>query len=96
MKTLIIDTSSNKEILVGLKIDNKEFYLKKKINFRKAQAVLPMIDSLLKKHKVELKNINKIKVNTDPHGSFTGIRVGLSIANALSFVLRTPVLPLYK
>jgi tRNA threonylcarbamoyladenosine biosynthesis protein TsaB len=87
---LFIDTSSNKEVVVGLEIDSKEDLQKQPLDTRKAQAVLPMIEDLLKKHKLEFKDISEIKVNPGP-GSFTGVRVGVSIANALGFLLKIPV-----
>ena len=87
---LYIDTSSNKVVSVGLEIDGKDHVLKKPIDKQKAQAVLPMIEKLLKKNKLELKDLEEIKVNPGP-GSFTGLRVGVSIANALGFLLKIPV-----
>lgn len=89
-KILLIDTSSNKEIVVGLKIDKKEYIVKRKINTQKAQIVLPLIDNLLEKRGLKITDINEIKVNTGS-GSFTGIRVGTSIANAFAFALEIPV-----
>lgn len=89
MNTLIIDTSSNKEIEVGLKMDDKEFVLKNTVD-RKNQEVLPLIEKLLKKHKLSLKDLNSIEVNPGP-GSFTGLRVGVSIANTLGFLLKIPI-----
>lgn len=88
--TLFIDTSNNKEIVVSFEISGKEDILKQPLDTRKAQAVLPMVEELLKKHKLELKDISEIKVNPGP-GSFTGVRVGVSIANALGFLLNIPV-----
>jgi len=90
MNTLIINTFSNKEIIVGLKIDQKKYLSKKKIGLQKAQAVLPMIEKILQQNSISLKDINQIRVNTGP-GSFTGLRVGISIANTLGFFLRIPV-----
>lgn len=87
---LFIDTSSNKEIKAGLEIDGKKNIINKPLDTRKAQAVLPMIEELFKKYKLEFKDISEIKVNPGP-GSFTGIRVGVSIANALGFLLKIPV-----
>lgn len=83
---LTIDTSDNKEIKVGLRIDHKEDVRKQKIGLGKAQVVLPMIENLLKKYDLKLGDLTAIEVNTGP-GSFTGIRVGLSVANALVFAL---------
>jgi len=90
MKTLLIDTSSNKEISVGLKIGSKEYFKSQKVDRDKAQATLPLVEKVLKGKGLTLKDIDSIEVNTGP-GSFTGIRVGMSIANALSFSLKIPV-----
>lgn len=90
MNILYIDTSSNQEIRVDLEKNNNKEILKKKIGKNKAQVVLPMIDGLLKKNELTINDINQIKVKTGP-GSFTGLRVGISIANALGFALNIPV-----
>jgi tRNA threonylcarbamoyladenosine biosynthesis protein TsaB len=88
--TIFIDTSNNKEVTVVLKMDEKEFVSKQLLNHRKAQVVLPLVENLLKEHKLELKDLTDIEVNVGP-GSFTGIRVGISIANALGYLLKIPV-----
>ena len=90
MVTLILDTADNKKISVGLKICSKEYIQTKRITSNKTQIILPQIDKILKKHSLEPEDIFAIQVNTGP-GSFTGLRVGLAIANALSFVLKIPV-----
>lgn len=90
MKTLIIDSSDNKKITVGLKIENKKYFLKHKADSRKAQVILPMVEKILKKYKIGIGEIDAIEVNTGP-GSFTGLRVGISIANTLGFLLKIPV-----
>ncbi|HUQ85160.1 MAG TPA: tRNA (adenosine(37)-N6)-threonylcarbamoyltransferase complex dimerization subunit type 1 TsaB [Candidatus Limnocylindrales bacterium] len=86
---LIIDTSSNKEVEVGL-IKDKKKYLHKSPVDRKNQMVLPLIEKLLKEHKISLNNIDEITVNPGP-GSFTGLRVGVAIANTLGFLLKIPI-----
>lgn len=90
MITLYIDSSDNKQIIVGLKIGNKKYLLKHKVDSKKAQVILPLIDKILQKHSLKLKNIGGIEVNTGP-GSFTGLRVGISIVNALGFFLKIPI-----
>lgn len=91
MKTiLIIDTSSNKEIIVGLEIDGVEHLSRHPVDRQKAQAVLPLIEKILKENKLSLKDITEIGVNLGP-GSFTGLRVGVSIANALGYLLKIPI-----
>jgi tRNA threonylcarbamoyladenosine biosynthesis protein TsaB len=90
MIILLIDTTNNKEMMVGLKIDGKEILKKQPLDTRKAQVVLPMLEEILKKQSLRLEDISSIEVNPGP-GSFTGIRVGLSIANTLGFLLNIPV-----
>lgn len=90
MNTLFIDTTSNKEIIVRLTSDGKDFEEKREIENNRTQIVLPLIDQLLKEHNLFPKDLNSIEVNAGP-GSFTGVRVGVSIANALSFALQIPV-----
>lgn len=90
MNILFIDTSSNKEIRLELRVNSKVYVLKKNIGKQKAQVVLPMVDQLLKKHKLTIGDIGEIRVNTGP-GSFTGLRVGISVANAFAFSLKIPI-----
>ena len=54
MNTLIIDTTSNKIIKVGLRIGNKTELIEQEINTQKAQVVLPLLEKLLSKHKIKL------------------------------------------
>jgi len=90
MNTLSIDTSSNSEIKVGLKTNEKTDWLVRSIDKQKAQVVLPMIKALLEKHKLKKEQLEEIEVVTGP-GSFTGLRVGTAIANALGFTLNISV-----
>ena len=83
---LYIDTSDGQKIIVG--IDDKRF--KTDARQEKAQKLLPFIDNLLKKQGKKLEDIKEIEVNTGP-GSFTGLRVGVSVANTLGWALEVPV-----
>lgn len=91
MRAIIsIDTSDNKLVKVGLTIDGKEDVVERVPDHRKAQVVLPLIEELLEDYKLTLKDITEIQVNQGP-GSFTGLRVGVAIANALGFLLKVPI-----
>ena len=83
---LFIDTSSAEKIVVGL--DDKRYETEAKKD--KSQKLLPFINQLLIKNKKTVKDLKEIEVNTGP-GSFTGLRVGVSIANTLGWVLGIPV-----
>ena len=89
-KIIIIDSSSNKETKIGLKIGEKTFWEIKESGVLRSQAVLPMIDEMVKTHNLTIHDITKVEVNRGP-GSFTGLRVGIAIANALGFSLKIPV-----
>ncbi|MGK2896936.1 MAG: tRNA (adenosine(37)-N6)-threonylcarbamoyltransferase complex dimerization subunit type 1 TsaB [Candidatus Makana argininalis] len=53
--------------------------------------ILNMINILLYKSKINLKNINCIAVSNGP-GSFNGIRIGIGIAYGLSIVSNIPII----
>lgn len=83
---LYIDTSDSEKIIVGL--DSERFESKAKQ--RASQRLLPFIEEVLKKKKKTVKEITEIQVNSGP-GSFTGLRVGVAVANTLGWVLKVPV-----
>ena len=83
---LYIDTSSSEKITVG--IDNEKFETAAKE--KTSQKLLPFIDEILKKKGKTPKDITEIEVATGP-GSFTGLRVGVAVANTLGWVLKIPV-----
>jgi L-threonylcarbamoyladenylate synthase len=87
---LLIDTADNKKNIVGLKINGKKYFLTKDVSSNRTQVILPMINEILKKHKLTLSGLSAIEINIGP-GSYTGLRVGLSIANTLSFSLKIPI-----
>lgn len=90
MKTLVLDTSDNKKIMVGLIVDGKKDIQTKAITPNKTQVILSMIDEILKKHLLKPKDLSAIQINVGP-GSFTGLRVGLAIANTFSFALKISI-----
>lgn len=83
---LYIDTRDSKEIIVRLETEKETFEQKSVASKNRAQATLPLIKKVLKKSRLKLEDVDEIKVERGP-GSFTGLRVGISIANALSFAL---------
>lgn len=58
-----------------------------------AQRVLPMISELLADANIELSAIDLIAVAAGP-GSFTGVRIGVAVAQGLSLSSEIPVVPL--
>jgi len=89
-KILIIDTSNNKKISVGLEIDGKKSEITEDSTVLRSEAALPVVERLLQKNNLEINQIDEIKINKGP-GSFTGLRVGVAIANVLGSFLKIPV-----
>jgi len=89
-KILYINTSSNEKIVVALKTNGSEKKIESLIDKQKAQKILPTIDELLSKCNTKLEELTGIEVTTGP-GSFTGLRVGIAVANSLSYTLKIPV-----
>lgn len=83
---LFIDTSDNTKTIIGFDKERWTFPAKK----QKSQQLLSLINRALKKQKKTLKDVTEIEVNLGP-GSFTGLRVGISVANALGWALKIPV-----
>ncbi|MBI2599395.1 tRNA (adenosine(37)-N6)-threonylcarbamoyltransferase complex dimerization subunit type 1 TsaB [Candidatus Daviesbacteria bacterium] len=87
---LHIDTKDQKIVRLSLKDKDKIIKTLSEENEYGSQVLLPLIEKLLKEEKLEYKDLKGIEVETGP-GSFTGLRVGVSVANALGFALRIPV-----
>ncbi len=81
---LNIDTSDMKKVKISLKNNNKIVKSLSAENKYGSQVLLSLIK------KIGIKDISEIEVATGP-GSFTGLRVGVSVANALGFSLEVPV-----
>ena len=91
MLGMIIDTSSEYAILAivrGEKIISQIFFESKNAL---SHRLLPEIDQLLKSHETSPKELSYIAVGKGP-GSYTGTRVGVSIARALAFALLIPLI----
>lgn len=87
---LYINTQDQKVIEVVLKKEGQIIKRLSEENKYGSQVLLPLIEKLLKSQKLDFKDLAEIEVETGP-GSFTGLRVGVSVANALGFALGIPV-----
>lgn len=87
---LSIDTTVTANIQVKLSNDSKILSTLTESQKLGSQVLLPMIDKILKKNNLIVSDLTSIEVNPGP-GSFTGTRVGVSVANAIGFALDIPV-----
>lgn len=87
---LRINTKDQKKVSVSLLEEEQEFDSLVAENEFGSQVLLTLIDRILKKNKLSFRDLSGIEVEAGP-GSFTGLRVGVSVANALGFALNIPV-----
>jgi tRNA threonylcarbamoyladenosine biosynthesis protein TsaB len=83
---LFIDCTISKKATVSI-LEGKKIVAKEE-----ADEPLIAIDRLLKKTKTKLEDIDEIASHPGP-GSFTGVRVGSAVAQALNFALGRSVKP---
>lgn len=88
--TLYIDTSDSLVTLVRLTSNGKTTELKEASKIRRSQSVLVLVEKLLKASSLTIHDITQIEVFAGP-GSFTGLRVGVSVANTLATLLEIPI-----
>ena len=87
---LVIDTKDRNVIKVSLKKEGEVIKSLSEENKYGSQVLLSLISKLLNLEKMIFKDLEGIEVETGT-GSFTGLRVGVSVANALGFSLNIPV-----
>lgn len=87
---LYINTKDPKVVEVALIDDGKIIKSLSEENEYGSQVLLPLIMKLLRTTNNELRTLKGIEVEEGP-GSFTGLRVGASVAQALGFSLNIPV-----
>ena len=90
MKSLFISTYSQL-ITIGLLDNGKLFKVKENISDRTHSIhLIPLINEILKENNYQIKDINEIIVINGP-GSFTGGRLGITVAKTLAYTLNIPI-----
>lgn len=91
MKILSLDSSATSASVCIYDSDSGkivgEFFINTKLTH--SQTLVPMLDALLSSTKTELTDIDYFAVNTGP-GSFTGIRIGVSVVKGMAMALDKP------
>lgn len=89
MYSLMLD-SSNKELVVGVSKDGNLLAFKEYECFqRQSELMIPEINNLFKENNIDPKDIKEIFVAKGP-GSYTGVRIALTIAKVYSYALNIP------
>lgn len=93
MKYLFIDTSAN-SLIIAIIENNKVIYCFNNTNISNTSSkIMAEIDEAFSKTNLKIKDIDKVFIVNGP-GSFTGIRVGVTVAKIVGFCLNIPLVPL--
>ena len=92
MYTILLD-SSNTKLAVGIAKDNKVL---KSIIYEawqeQSEHMIPELNNILEEFDVKREEIDDVMVAIGP-GSYTGVRIAITIAKTMSYVLNIPVYP---
>ena len=91
MKMLAIDTSTDYLTLAAMDGEKTLGRFHRKADRNHSSLLIPMIDQLLKKSKLRLKDIDIFCVGIGP-GSFTGLRIGVVTVKGMGYSLNKPVI----
>lgn len=93
MRLLYLDTSSS--FLYSAIIFDKKIVssISEKLNNNLSSLTLPKIEEMFEKANLNIDDIDKIIAVNGP-GSFTGIRIGLTIAKTIAWAKNIPIVPL--
>ena len=91
MKLLALDTATE-ACSVALNLDGKVIEHFELIPRRHSRELLPMVEGLLEKADVSLKELDALAFGRGP-GAFTGLRVATAMVQGLAFAVDLPVVP---
>lgn len=83
---LYIDTSDREKVVIEL---NGEHFETSE-GQGKSQRVLSFIQEVMEKENIEFSDLTEVEVNLGP-GSFTGLKVGVAVAQTIGWTLNIPV-----
>lgn len=90
MYTLYIDTHSFLITIILFKNGKILSCKEKSSNMQHSVYTMPLIDEILKENNIDSSSLNEIVVVNGP-GSFTGVRIGVTIAKTMAYLLSIPI-----
>lgn len=90
MYTLYMDTHDSKIIIILFK--EKDICMKKELKTieNHSSTTMPILIDVLNSANIKIKEVKEIIVINGP-GSFTGVRIGVTIAKTLAYTLQIPI-----
>ncbi len=93
MATLLLD-SSNTSLSVGIESKGELLgFISYEAWQAQSEHMIPEIDNLLKKYSLTRKDISGVVTSIGP-GSYTGVRISLTIAKVIALCLDVPIYPI--
>lgn len=93
MISLFLDTASH-NMIIGIYKDTDELYLSiEENNNQLSEKLLPAIKRAFENVNLSLADVNRIYVVNGP-GSFTGIRIGCTVAKTIAWALKKEIIPI--
>ena len=89
MTNLIIDAANDK-IFFKIMADKQSYTSEFSNNRENFDKLLILLEKFLENHQINFQNLKNIFINTGP-GKFSGIRVSIAIAKALSFTSKIDI-----
>lgn len=90
MYSVLIDTH-DKEVLFVLYKDGKVLdKINKESNMRHSEIAMPSLIGLIERNNLKINDIDEIFTVIGP-GSFTGVRIGVTIAKTMAYLLKKPI-----
>ena len=93
MKYLFVDSATATLVVAIIVDDEIKYIFNEKTGKDMSVMVVPIIKEVFDVTKLKPKDIDKIFVTVGP-GSFTGIRVGLTVIKVMAWTLKIPVIPI--
>lgn len=90
MKTLFIDTHYDEVVLILFNEGNIFDSIILSSIMKHSEVVMPNIEKLLTRNNLDVNNLDEIIVVNGP-GSFTGVRIGVTIAKTIAYCLNIPI-----
>ncbi len=87
---LIINSSNPQEVIISLRSADNEYVVKEKSKLKHSHNLLILISKVIRKRQISINELSSIEIQTNG-GSFTGIRIVITVANTLAWALNIPV-----